>query len=257
MTDDKLIYDKTDDAVVTTADRRNALYSPGADKYLTREAVIYQKLWIFAMKRPIYIPVRDKSQYRSLCSRLWRCLSPILHDKRIAWAKENLRMTLVIHQGRPCLRLGYDEILLEVKRLLIDLYRDYDLNTENPPLTTYEEVSRLYENDIVPAMELGDAIEETSNEVKERERRDFFRVLEIADTTNISDHKTRSEIRMNENTEYCRELADITMDELLQYEGRPPEAYMEEELNPPTQEEGEALVPPAKLTPIPNSVKPL
>ena len=182
------------------------------DGYFPRNAVIFQKLWLFAMKKPIYIPVRDKVQYRGLMTRLFKCLKPILNDKRIRWARQNLKCSLVEYGGRPCLRLGYDETLMEVKRVLADLYREHDMESTLNPANPYEELSPLYEQDFIPDARHGEELEKKSNDLAAKERREFYRVLGIVNDEDYKDAGEEMLMRMQGETLYSPILDEIDID---------------------------------------------
>lgn len=199
-------YDNTENDTLTAYQRDKKMMR---DKYFPRDAVVYQKLWLFAMKKPIYIPVRDKGQYKGLVVKLFKCLKPVLVDKRFRWARQNLRVSLVEYGGRPCLRLGYDEMLMEVKKLLADLYRENDLKMELNPETPYEEVAHLYKNDFIPRQEVGEELQTAENKRMANERREFYRVLGIADTANIEDEDEELVARMYEDSVFSKELDEV------------------------------------------------
>ena len=204
-------YDNTENDRLAAYQREKRVMK---DRYFPRDAVIYQKLWLFAMKKPVYIPVRDKAQYKGLSTRLFKCLKPIINDKRIRWARQNLKVSLVEYGGRPCLRLGYDETLMEVKKLLADLYRENDMAVELNPANPYEEISHLYENDFMPGAEKGEEMIDKDNKLAAKERREFYRVLGIADTADIEDEDEKLIARMYEDTAYSKELGEIDTDQL-------------------------------------------
>ena len=53
----KDFYDNSENDTLAAYQREKRQLKDG---YFPRNAVIFQKLWLFAMKKPIYIPVRDK-----------------------------------------------------------------------------------------------------------------------------------------------------------------------------------------------------
>lgn len=204
-------YDNTENDTLAAYQREKRQLKDG---YFPRNAVIFQKLWLFAMKKPVYIPVRDKIQYRGLLTRLYKCLKPILNDKRIRWARQNLKCSLVEYQGRPCLRLGFDETLMEVKKVLADLYRENDMNATLNPANPYEELSPLYEQDFLPSKECGDKLEQKSNDLAAKERREFYRVLGIVNDEDYKDAGEEMLMRMQGETLYSPELDEIDLDAL-------------------------------------------
>lgn len=221
----KELYDNTENDTLAAYQREKKQMRDG---YFPRNAVIYQKLWLFAMKKPIYIPVRDKVQYRGLCTRLFKCLKPILNDKRIRWARHNLKCSLVEYQGRPCLRLGYDETLMEVKKILAELYRENDLQKELNPANPYEELTPIFANDFMPKAECGDELEKKTNDLAAKERREFYRVLGIVNNEDYYDPAEEMLERMKGDTIFSPEIDEIDTD-LLEYSI--PQEYTDEAEN--------------------------
>ena len=110
------------------------------------------------------------------------------------------------------MRLGYDETLMEVKRVLADLYREHDMESTLNPANPYEELSPLYEQDFIPDAKHGEELEKKSNDLAAKERREFYRVLGIVNDEDYKDAGEEMLMRMQGETLYSPILDDIEID---------------------------------------------